>query len=155
MVEAVLAELHARYHGIDVDRYVIMPNHLHAIIVLLAGPAGLGLTPENQELPVDRSAPRLALGDIVQRFKAMTSARYRAGVARDHWKRYEGILWQRDYYEHIVRDRTGLARIREYIESNPLRWDLDRENPARTGRDPFDEWLESFQDSADAQPTNE
>jgi hypothetical protein len=49
--------------------------------------------------------------------------------------------WQRNYYEHIIRDEGSLNRIREYIVINPVRWQLDRENPWRTSEDEFDLWL--------------
>jgi REP element-mobilizing transposase RayT len=48
-------------------------------------------------------------------------------------------VWQRNYYEHIIRNEESLNRIREYIATNPLRWHLDRENPARTGTNPQEE----------------
>jgi len=51
-------------------------------------------------------------------------------------------VWQRNYYEHIVRNEDELNRIREYIAYNPLRWHLDRENPERVGDDKFDLWLD-------------
>ena len=53
-------------------------------------------------------------------------------------------LWQRNYFEHIIRDGKALTRIREYIATNPLRWEFDRENPQRKGEDELDRWLTSF-----------
>ena len=50
-------------------------------------------------------------------------------------------LWQRNYYEHIIRTEDELNCLREYIRNNPLRWELDRENPDRTDVDEFDQWL--------------
>jgi len=50
-------------------------------------------------------------------------------------------LWQRNYYEHIIRTEDELNRIREYLQSNPLRWELDRENSNRTNMDESDQWL--------------
>jgi len=54
------------------------------------------------------------------------------------------FAWQRNYYEHIIRDEKSLDRIRDYIFNNPFSWALDRENPARSGEDEFDLWLSSF-----------
>ena len=59
-------------------------------------------------------------------------------------KRSGQPLWQRNYYEHVIRSEESLNRIREYIATNPLRWELDRENQARTGEDEFDRWLATF-----------
>ena len=53
-------------------------------------------------------------------------------------------FWQRNFSEHAIRDDYGLNRIREYITTNPLRWDLDRENHQAQGRDEFDNWLATF-----------
>jgi hypothetical protein len=62
------------------------------------------------------------LGEIVRSFKALATRRIRqAGVT--------AFAWQRNYYEHIIRDEESLNRIREYIVNNPLQWALDRENP--------------------------
>ena len=57
-------------------------------------------------------------------------------------------VWQRNYYEHIIRDEPSLNRIRQYIAENPLRWHLDRYNSQATGRDPLArEILQMFQDN--------
>jgi hypothetical protein len=53
-------------------------------------------------------------------------------------------LWQRSYYEQVIRTEKCLNRIREYIATNPLRWQLDRANSERTGDDEFDRWLATF-----------
>ena len=53
-------------------------------------------------------------------------------------------VWQRGYYEHVIRNETSLNRIRDYIATNPLRWHLDRENPQAQGKDEFDTWLAGF-----------
>jgi REP element-mobilizing transposase RayT len=50
-------------------------------------------------------------------------------------------VWQRNYYEHIIRNEDELERIREYIATNPLQWETDRENPARRGTNTLEEWL--------------
>jgi hypothetical protein len=53
-------------------------------------------------------------------------------------------VWQRSYYEHVLRDDASLNRIREYIFNNPLLWEIDKENPQAKGIDEFDVWLDSF-----------
>lgn len=69
---------------------------------------------------------------VVQRFKSFTT------------HLHGQTLWQRNYFEHIVRNDRDLDRIREYIQTNPMRWTLDSENPNREGEDEFDRWMESF-----------
>lgn len=58
-------------------------------------------------------------------------------------------LWQENYYEHVIRDEASFNRIREYIETNPFRWELDRENPQCEGQDNFDSWLATFKTRPD------
>lgn len=78
------------------------------------------------------------LPEIVQWFKTMTTNEYIRGVKTLGWPPFRGRLWQRNYYEHIIRDDESLNRIRRYIAENPLRWRLDRENPHRVDED--DRW---------------
>jgi REP element-mobilizing transposase RayT len=73
------------------------------------------------------------LPEIVQWFKTMTTNEYIRGVKQSGWPPFRGRLWQRNYYEHIIRNDDELRRIREYITDNPLRWALDRENPDVVG----------------------
>ncbi|MDY6893607.1 MAG: transposase [Chloroflexota bacterium] len=72
---------------------------------------------------------RLSLPDVVHRFKSLTTARYRHGVMQNHWQPFYGKLWQRNYWERIVRNERELNLIRRYIIENPLRWEVDEENP--------------------------
>jgi REP element-mobilizing transposase RayT len=71
----------------------------------------------------------MSLPDVIHRFKSLTTARYRRGVLQDGWQPFPGRLWQRNYYEHIIRDEEELNRIRQYIIDNPGRWQDDVENP--------------------------
>ena len=74
----------------------------------------------------------MTLGDVVHRFKTMTTRRYANAVKQFCWPAFSGRLWQRNYYEHIVRDGESLNHIRQYIAANPTRWSYDRENLAAT-----------------------
>jgi hypothetical protein len=74
---------------------------------------------------------RLSLADVVHRFKTMTTKRYADGVKQSGWSPFRGRLWQRNYYEHIIRDESAFNRLRRYIDENPLRWASDEENPRR------------------------
>jgi REP element-mobilizing transposase RayT len=59
----------------------------------------------------------------------MTTNAYIRGVNENNWPPFPGKLWQRSYYEHVIRDELDLSCIRQYILDNPLQWSLDRENP--------------------------
>jgi hypothetical protein len=72
---------------------------------------------------------------------------YKSAVSRQ-WRIIRGIseleaVWQVSFHEHVVRDEESSYRIREYILNNPLQWELDKENPARTGENEFYRWMES------------
>ena len=69
------------------------------------------------------------LPQIVQRFKTLTTKLYIDGVNQKGWQCFENRLWQRNYYEHVIRDEDDLNRVREYISANQLNWTSDAENP--------------------------
>jgi REP element-mobilizing transposase RayT len=126
MVERTWRELAECYPGVEVDAFVVMPNHVHGIIVLVG--AGPRACPEGSGQP-QGVARTISLPDVVHRFKSLTTAKYRWGVHNDGWRPFPGRLWQRNYYEHIVRDEEELNRVRQYIIDNPARWEDDVENP--------------------------
>ena len=69
-----------------------------------------------------RSAPTgTSLSDVVQWFKTMTTNEYIRGVKQQQWQPFPGKLWQRNYWDHIIRNENELHRIREYIRTNPPR----------------------------------
>jgi putative transposase len=117
-----------RFPGSNLDAFVVMPNHLHGIVLIDAVAGGSdrvrpsidgGESPEHD--------PHLAR--IIQWFKTMTTNDYIRGVKTDGWPPFRGRFWQRDYFEHIGRD-GALDGIRRYIENNPAKWADDAGNPA-------------------------
>ena len=76
---------------------------------------------------------RPTLGRIIQWFKTMTTNAYIRGVENEGWQPFPGRLWQRNYYEQIIRDEDELNRPRQYILDNPANWPTDEENPNRVG----------------------
>jgi REP element-mobilizing transposase RayT len=93
---------------VDLDTHIVMPNHIHGLIII----RGTVI----QHNVSDRSR-RHSLPAIVGGFKAATSRRI-ATLSVD----YQWAVWQRSYYERVVRDDDELNSIREYIASNPMRW---------------------------------
>ena len=71
---------------------------------------------------------RLSLPDVVHRFKTMTTKRYVDGVNQLDWPAFPGRLWQRTYWEHVIRNESDFLRISEYIQHNPAQWTQDRLN---------------------------
>ena len=114
-----------------------MPNHIHGIIVITNGSANDGRTHGSAPtdwIPTVGVNPRVdpinpTLGTIIQWFKTMTTNNYICGVKNHGWQSFDKRVWQRNYYEHIIRTEIGLNKIRQYIQNNPKMWDRDRNNP--------------------------
>lgn len=107
-----------------IDEYVVMPNHLHGIIVLNRAETRLSGTP-NKTSRRDVSTPGLAagsLGAIIGQFKGACTKRIRAAWIAD-------FGWQPRFYDHIIRDEKSLDSIRRYIADNPLKWELEHDTP--------------------------
>jgi putative transposase len=134
MIKTVWQEIPLYYTGTEIDEFVVMPNHIHGIAIIV-GATPRGCPDKNGQTQGQARGPApteytgaLSLGDIVHRFKTMTTKRYVDGVKQWGWKPFPGRLWQRNYWEHIVRNETELNRIREYIHNNPAKWETDRLN---------------------------
>ncbi len=150
-------ELPNKFPAVELGASIVMPNHFHGIIQI-AGTVGadLRVCPDGSDKgghigppqpippqpippqlvspqpvtspPVPPQQPDAALSQMIQWFKTMTTNEYIRGVKELNWKPFAGKLWQRNYYEHIIRDEKEMARIWNYIEANPSHWKLDREN---------------------------
>jgi REP element-mobilizing transposase RayT len=143
-IERWWLELPRKFPTVATDEFVIMPNHIHGIIIITVGAdLRVGLTTARTGAhagrqgadggPTHRSAPTGApRPTIVQWFKTMSTNEYMRDVKNLGWTPFRGQLWQRGYYEHVIRDEESLNRIRQYILDNPARWAYDRENPAPT-----------------------
>ena len=162
IIQTVWDAIPEHHPGIENDAFVIMPNHIHGIVVITnvnasaSASVGAGLVPAHMAgVTAIRATTRVAptVGDVVGAFKSRTTVEYIRGVATYGWTPFPGKLWQRNYYEHIIRNEHALDRIREYIVCNPLRWTLDRENPQRMGNDEFDIWLEHYSDIRKGKPS--
>jgi len=127
MIQTVWNEIPSHYDGIDVDEFVIMPNHVHGIIVIVgAGPCACpDSEPQKNGHPQGVAPTRLSLPDVAHRFKTLTTKRYVDGVKKHRWRPFAKALWQRNYWEHIIRSEDDLNRTREYIHNNPRKWELD------------------------------
>jgi len=192
MIQTVWNDMPTFYAGIEIDAFIIMPNHIHGIIMISApsditsvavgaGPRACPGHDGSPDLHYDGNidypnnshrmmestdgqragtqrtigkrigeqrtdgqpqgvAPTsaveagmrnggvqtgLSLPDVVHRFKSMTTHQYIQGVKQSGWSPFPGRLWQRNYWEHIVRHEQDLTRLREYIRHNPEKWALD------------------------------
>ena len=121
MVQRLWLRLPNKFPGIQLDEYIVMPNHLHGVVKIV------GADPCVRPEPVE--CLKTPLPKIIQWLKTMTTNAYIRGVKKYGWPQFPGKLWQWSFYEHVIRNEDDLNSVREYIVSNPLRWSLDRENP--------------------------
>ncbi|MFA6532722.1 MAG: transposase [Patescibacteria group bacterium] len=96
------------HHPVKLDEFVIMPNHVHFIIHII-NKGG--------------SRPAPTLGTIIGLFKSECTKQIRKSIQNNQFN-----VWQRSYYEHIIRNEKDLNKIRRYIRDNPMNWEEDRNN---------------------------
>ena len=168
-----------RFPTIEMDMFVVMPNHLHGIVVIKnratttvdntkSTNVGAGLVPARNTNSTEHRAPtnqnpdrgvenaptipnrattrvapteimdggvdtpitdRFALGDAIGAYKSLTTVEYTRGVKQMKWSPFHKRLWQRNYYEHVVRHDESLQQLQQYILDNPDQWAFDKENP--------------------------
>ena len=174
-----------RFPAIKIDVFVVMPNHLHGIVVIKPNRATTRVDPTNQKpdrgvenapntpnrattavdhtkstnvgaglvsarntnsikhrattrvapteiMAGEMAAPstdRFALGNIIGAYKSLTTVEYTRGVKQMKWSPFHKRLWQRNYYEHVVRHDESLRQLQQYILDNPDQWAFDKENP--------------------------
>ena len=128
IVENCFKELIFHYLNIELDVYIIMPNHMHGI-VNINGIDNVGAGLKNVGAGF-KPAPtkRHGLPEIVRALKTFSSRKI--NKTRD---RPGCPVWQRNYYEHIIRNENELNHIRQYITNNPFQWDDDENNPVNYG----------------------
>ncbi|HPO65480.1 MAG TPA: transposase [Bacteroidales bacterium] len=106
--------LASQYDYVELDEWVVMPNHIHGIIIVHDCRGDSRITPTEKRKPIGR---------LIGAFKTVSTKHI--NIMRGT----PGIpVWQRNYYEHIIRNDTSLNRIRAYIVNNPIQWELDMEN---------------------------
>ncbi len=107
--------------NIKLDEWIIMPNHLHGIIIIRDETKN-DTSVETTRRVVSTLKPN-SLGSIIGQFKSVSTKRI-------HAMGYNKFAWQPRFYDHIIRNEKSLEKIREYIHFNPLKWDIDENNPA-------------------------
>jgi putative transposase len=157
VAETMWQRIPSHFGQVSVDASVVMPNHMHGILIITdtavvgarhtetdsghtdqlpvvygesspANPAG-----NASPLPrVPPGAPSGSLGAIIGNYKSVTTRRI------NQIRKTPGIMvWQRNYYEHIIRTERAMKAIRRYIINNPARWHLDKYNTRASGPDPM------------------
>ena len=117
------------FPNIDLDEYIIMPNHLHGIIVVGA----TYTVAQNKSITRAGTRPAPTIGEIIGSFKSLCFHMWLQYIKQNNID-VIGKFWQRNYYEHIIRNESELNRIREYIKNNPIQWEFDRNNLRNTDK---------------------
>ena len=134
VILAVWNTLPNRFPGVELDAFVIMPNHVHGIVWLTrdARDVGAGLAlpgalehHQNVERTAQSVDVTLMLGTVVGAFKSLSARAVNETAGRS------GPLWHRNYFERIIRNERELTAVRQYILDNPANWALDAENIQR------------------------
>ena len=123
-------EIPDHFKHVELDEFVVMPNHIHGIIIINDNRRGVrsnaptepnnNINPENYFSQISPQSG--TLGVIIRAYKSSVT----------RWCRknnYDQSIWQRNYYEHIIRNDKELYEIRKYIINNPMKWELDNEHP--------------------------
>lgn len=110
-------EIPARYPAVTIDEFVIMPDHIHGIIVIKNNKNTVG---------ANTVRPNTVRQDIVRPSLSPIIKMYKNAVSKAIYERFDpGFQWQRSFHDHIIRNENDLNRTREYIRNNPKQWDLD------------------------------
>jgi putative transposase len=126
IVRSEWVALAQRFAGLALDEFVIMPNHLHGVLGFVAQAGGASRGTKGGASPAGGASPSPTLFDVIGAFKSISTIKVNKLLGR------RGVpLWQRSYYEHIVRTGEDLRKIQRYILENPFMWSLDPENPNR------------------------
>lgn len=138
MIRSVWDGLPIRFSNMELDEFIIMPNHVHGVVLLnRRGESCIRpscIRPNtNDHMSRPHGTLPGTLGRIMQAFKSLATHEYTGGVKQSGWMPFPGKLWQRNYWDRIIRDEPELNQIREYIINNPLTWKLDSLNPTCTG----------------------
>jgi len=133
MVHGQWLALADRFHTVELDEFIVMPNHFHGIIELIPGHSDIGqpqgIVPTGTQSLIEQTTTTEispTIGDVIGAFKSLSTNDYIAGVKQKNWQPFDQKLWQRNYYEHVIRSEQSYLDIVEYIRNNPLKWAEDK-----------------------------
>ncbi len=144
MIKSQWFALTDRFKNIELHEFAVMPNHFHGILQIttavgaplvgaqldnvgaqLNNVAGLD-DGDNAGRPQGHAPTGKTLGDMVDAFKSVTTLEYIRGVKNCKWETFNGKMWQRNYYEHIIRNEQSHQNISDYIINNTAKWKDDK-----------------------------
>jgi len=121
-IKQILEKIPVQYTYISIDYYVIMPDHIHAIVIIDPSENVSVVTSRDLSLNKKQKRKIKSLSEIIGAFKTMTSKEL-------HLKGLKEFKWQRSFYDRIIRNERELYQIRKYIEENPLSLEIEMELP--------------------------
>mgnify|MGYP000930311912 CR=1 FL=1 len=107
MIEKWYYELENKFPEKRCHEMVVMPDHFHCII---------------ESTTVQHGQPSETIQNVIHWFKTMTTNEYIRGVKQYGWQRFDGKLWQRNFFDHIIRSEQSYIEKSEYIQNNPQNW---------------------------------
>ena len=119
IVDKYIRQLHDFYKSIQVDRYVIMPDHVHILLTVLDDGASRTSPPTECDIGASRTSPPTKQHSAVSRFVST--------LKRFCNKDYGYNIWQRHFYDHIIRDQDDYEEHLKYIHENPISWYYEQE----------------------------
>jgi len=103
-----------KYYNVELDYYIVMPDHFHGIVII----------DNTLNVKDDKGKDPLTLSDIIGKFKSYSTRKIRNVISN----KIE-FEWQKSFYDRIIRNEVEFYNIRKYIKENPLRWDIEKNNP--------------------------
>ena len=120
-------EIPEHFPDIILDEFIIMPNHVHGIIIIENNNTGNKNFCSLQEIPWQTTLSK-SLSSIIRGFKiGVTKCARRSNTGNKNFCSLPERIWQKSFYDHIVRNEKSLFYIREYIQNNPVKWLLEKE----------------------------
>lgn len=126
MVFDKFIEIPKYYPTIVIDNFVVMPNHLHGIVMIHNERTTQNTRTTQDTGTTQGSFPTVTLSDCIQRFKTLTTKLYIDEVKKGNYPCFDKKIWQKSFHGHIIRNEHEYQEINEYIETNPLKWEEDK-----------------------------
>jgi len=122
IIKRCLIDLPNHFNNIRIDEFIVMPNHVHGIIIIKLNPNRRDVINHVSTMQNISPMNKITLGKIIRYFKGKSSFLI-------HQLENNAFQWQPRYYDHIIRTENDLLKAQQYIRWNPLKWDDDEENP--------------------------
>ncbi len=130
LVDRIWHKMPGCFSNIKLHEFTIMPNHIHGIIEIIREDTGMGCRKRSNN-PSQAGQPQgiaPTLGDVVGAFKSLTTNEYIKKVKQNILPVFDKRIWQRNYWEHVIRNENDYQKITQYIMDNPKHWALDKLN---------------------------